>query len=699
VRDLANMAFIFILIYIAFMIMLKAEVSGTMQMLAKVVVVALIINFSFFLTRLVIDGGNVLAVQFYNAATADAPTIGQTARGTSSAITGAVSVAQAGSNVLGLTSNADIYATKDLTAGIMGAISVQNILNTQTFQHFQDTSNWATEAITLSFIYLAVGIILFILAAIFLSVGIKFIIRIVILWLVIIASPLALVMKTMKQTEKYYNMWQSALVTQAFYPAIFLFLFIIITGFAYAMSGCLPNAPTCAGITGDIVKSLNSQDPSAGGFAVIAAIIANVGIKLGFLVVLLIFALKISDRVSSYGSSLAHGINNWATRRAGGLTFGTAGWAGRNTLGLAGNRFYQSNVGRRIASSNAIGRGLWRGAGAVGKKSFDVRATRGASALGIDLGKARGTGGYAASFDARVKMREEEAKKLKPSASKLDAAYKKAIMGLDEEDKKELAKRANKLAEVQSQFKDGLANSNDVKKANAEFKEFTKKQVIADALKNAKKRAGSDNDKEYAKSITTQRWDNLAGATGSKIPFWQSSADLEAAARIRGSKNESEHIKNVLKVIGIDAPPDDGGASQVRSASNDNTRGGHNPTPSNDNTSPSGDGNGGGRGGPRSGQPLHPTRTDAIGREGSTGSAEATAAMLNKLVKLAERSAKTNEKIATALTAQAHISPANDNRKFEKSVDKRLENIEETVTGANDNIKGNTKPGDKKKAA
>jgi hypothetical protein len=66
VRDIANIAFIFILLYLAFVIILQAETSGTMRTLAMVIIMALLINFSFFITRVVIDGGNVLAVQFYN---------------------------------------------------------------------------------------------------------------------------------------------------------------------------------------------------------------------------------------------------------------------------------------------------------------------------------------------------------------------------------------------------------------------------------------------------------------------------------------------------------------------------------------------------------------------------------------------------------------------------------------------------------
>lgn len=66
-RDIANMLFIFILIYIAVTIIYSAETHGTMKTLAAVVVMALLINFSFFITRVVVDAGNILAVQFYNA--------------------------------------------------------------------------------------------------------------------------------------------------------------------------------------------------------------------------------------------------------------------------------------------------------------------------------------------------------------------------------------------------------------------------------------------------------------------------------------------------------------------------------------------------------------------------------------------------------------------------------------------------------
>src|SRR3990167_838470 len=106
VRDIAKMAFIFILIYIALTVMLFAETSGTIKTLAVVVVIALLVNFSFFFTRVVIDAGNIVAVQFYNAI----PVV---------SVPGVP-----GSGFIG-------NGTKDLSLSIMGAINPQELLNSK----------------------------------------------------------------------------------------------------------------------------------------------------------------------------------------------------------------------------------------------------------------------------------------------------------------------------------------------------------------------------------------------------------------------------------------------------------------------------------------------------------------------------------------------------------------------------------------
>jgi hypothetical protein len=313
VRDIANMGFIFILIYIAVTITLTAETSNTMKMLVKVIAIALVINFSFFFTRVVIDGGNILAITFYNSISAT--TVAQTtATGDNTTYvagkiaTGATNVT---TNLATLTGQTGASGAKDLTASIMGAIDVQNILGTQSFKAFNASLSGAgafvTELIVLSFIYICVGIILGLLAAMFFTVGIKFITRIVVLWIVIIAAPLALLMYAVPnpKAQGYFKEWLNALITYSLYPAIFLFLFIIIINFTYGLAGC--TGGTCASsILAGVFNSAALS--SATGPTYVAGLIANISIKLGFIMMMLYLAIQASNAVSKWGGTLAQNI-------------------------------------------------------------------------------------------------------------------------------------------------------------------------------------------------------------------------------------------------------------------------------------------------------------------------------------------------------------------------------------------------------
>jgi hypothetical protein len=64
-RDLANMLFIFILLYAGITTILGIFKHDTKRVVATVIIMAVLINFSFFITGLVIDVANILALQFY----------------------------------------------------------------------------------------------------------------------------------------------------------------------------------------------------------------------------------------------------------------------------------------------------------------------------------------------------------------------------------------------------------------------------------------------------------------------------------------------------------------------------------------------------------------------------------------------------------------------------------------------------------
>ncbi|MBI5139582.1 hypothetical protein HZA26_03160, partial [Candidatus Nomurabacteria bacterium] len=66
VRDLSNIFFILVLLYIAVKVILNLGGHDVKKMISQVVIMALLINFSMFFTKVVIDASNILALIFYN---------------------------------------------------------------------------------------------------------------------------------------------------------------------------------------------------------------------------------------------------------------------------------------------------------------------------------------------------------------------------------------------------------------------------------------------------------------------------------------------------------------------------------------------------------------------------------------------------------------------------------------------------------
>lgn len=66
VRDLANIFFILILLYAAMQIILDIGNGSSKKIVASVILIALLVNFSLFFTKVVIDSSNIAALIFYN---------------------------------------------------------------------------------------------------------------------------------------------------------------------------------------------------------------------------------------------------------------------------------------------------------------------------------------------------------------------------------------------------------------------------------------------------------------------------------------------------------------------------------------------------------------------------------------------------------------------------------------------------------
>lgn len=196
-RDLTNILFIFIVIYIGFRIILGLTGPGVSRLLVTVILVAILLNFSLVLVGLVIDASNILALAFYDAfpnSDCKAPSPGE---------------------------------RRDLTCPVMEAGGLQAFLGDKQFKKWADTRSGEGAAFDVVAIFLVQAFLHIILAFIFGAGAILFLIRIVVLTLLSLLAPLGVAAFALPQTQGYGYTWLKKLLSNAFFAPIFLAVFYV----------------------------------------------------------------------------------------------------------------------------------------------------------------------------------------------------------------------------------------------------------------------------------------------------------------------------------------------------------------------------------------------------------------------------------------------------------------------------------------
>lgn len=202
VRDFSNMIFIFILLYAGVETILGGK--NWMKTIRLVIIIALLINFSLFFTKVVIDAGNILAV------------------GVKSAI-----------------------STTSVSEGLAAAFQPQQFLSAAT--KGPDTSGG--DAII---VFLVAAVVSGFAAYIFFKAALLFMGRLIAFWGLMIISPFAFVSMAMPKGN-IFNDWLDMLVKQSFVAPVFLFfVYIIMKVISDGGTGILNGLPK----TGDWFKDL-----------------------------------------------------------------------------------------------------------------------------------------------------------------------------------------------------------------------------------------------------------------------------------------------------------------------------------------------------------------------------------------------------------------------------------------------------------
>jgi hypothetical protein len=471
-RDIGNIMLIFGFLAVGITTILNVDwYGGGKKMLPMMLVAAVFLNFSLFISEAIIDTGNLFATQFYKQ------------------IVGGTLPTQSASGLLTTASGATLTtANEGISNAIMSKLGLPTIYGNgvANSQIFQGGNPWLIGFM---------GIILFIVTAfVMFSLAFVLIARFVALVFLIIVAPIGfagLAIPGFAARAKDY--WTTLFHQTITAPILLLMLYIalaVITDVQFLTGFGLNSANTVSGgwWTG-FVNNANLP-----GFA---------GILLSFLVAMgLLLAVTVyAKRWSAFGG-------DWATKTAGKLTFGVTAWGVNRTVGRGA--YFASRGLRQSATFNKInamtGRALSGTLDRVATGSFDLRASGALKnvpfASTIALGEAQ-KGGFTEARKQNIKAHEEEAKRI-------EEAHKEAFKGGTEEDKK-------KAKEAKATY-DRAVSGRDV----------TRKEHEA-AIQEVKDRQAELKRIEEEKIMTPDRDARLAAARSALDASTKKQTDLKDA--------------------------------------------------------------------------------------------------------------------------------------------------------------------------
>lgn len=366
-RDVANLCFIFILLYIAINTILQTKSADTKRLLIRVIIVAILLNFSLFFAKVVIDSSNILALQFYEKMSTGSDGDDRKAYDKG--------ISQTFIKNLGLES---VYKAGGGDSSATGVEPIPNIRNT---------------------IVIMIGGALMILvtAFVFFAGAIMFIIRTIVLIFLLVLSPLAFLSMILPQTESHWKKWSGMLLSQSFFAPIYMIMMYIVISIVSTGSFSTPS-----GTPTNIASFLSGNASSVGTIYVYLILIA-----------LMLGSLFVAKSLGAVGGDFARNM-------AGKATFGASSWMGRRSAGYIGSKLAENKWVNNLANNRRAGiiGSMGRGIGMATKKtgdvaakgSYDIRGIAGVDALTSTfggVGKAVGEGGYAKIKDDKKKEKTE----------------------------------------------------------------------------------------------------------------------------------------------------------------------------------------------------------------------------------------------------------------------------------------------------
>jgi len=465
VRDIVNIGFIFVLLYLAFLVMLNVKKHDSKRLLIRLLLIALVVNFSLFISKTIIDASNGLSHIFYNRIPVEQVEYTSNVEGKYKAIT---------LQIIDKINPARIVFASSLFEGQKSSsVSIQKLLDTGGLGMF-------------FLIYILATVLNVAMIFIFFSIALLFVTRVVSLWLYTIFSPLAFISYATPGGEqmKYigWKAWWSNMLNVAFVAPIFIFLMYLIVNFLNVG-----------------FENLNIEKS---GWTVTLSGFLEVLAPFVLVLVLLLFAKKITTKMSG---EMAVGAVSWANKVIAGATLGAVAVGARSTISRGAAR-----VGESKKLKDDVAGGGWKGWGArrildaadwTKKRSFDVRSLKpvqfAAKQAGVELGK---------PIKSEAEFQKERQRKQEAKAIERDKRYgfadRRTSLLKSVQEAEGIVK--NKEEAVRSAKEDIKLTTNETELAKKEQELLKKQALLRDArrdLQRTRKQTNEELERVFERQI------------------------------------------------------------------------------------------------------------------------------------------------------------------------------------------------------
>lgn len=289
ISGLTNITFILILIFIAFSYILKLDNSGVKKALPRLIIIAILINFSKLFVGMAVDIGwvvqNSFKYTFFQNGDLSTAAV-QPLISSAGSILGVLGTLLGGYLVLAVIPYANVWALVALGTAFFAVAGTQVV------------NGSLSQAIIVVVLNFVMGGVFFIYSALFL-------VRTVVIWLLTIVSPLAFAASILPQTKKFFDQWVKMLVQWIFLGVVMFFLM----GLGIKLFNIVIKIPSGGTILGD-------------------GNLFNIFYKYFFLLVYLLVTLAAvkkfvpagGEAIWSFGKSLITknlpGVTTWAAKRS-----------------------------------------------------------------------------------------------------------------------------------------------------------------------------------------------------------------------------------------------------------------------------------------------------------------------------------------------------------------------------------------------